>query len=69
MKKLKVVFYKFYSSFAWRILIGSYIIAIVGGLGWFAYDQYDVQRVMLAEVNASQTRISELMTLAEEYEN
>lgn len=68
MKKLKLVIYRLYSSFPWRLLIATYLIAIVGGLSWFAYDQYLVQKVVIAEVNDSQARVSELTTLAEEYE-
>jgi hypothetical protein len=43
--------YRFYSSFAWKILIGSYLIAIIGGLGWYIWDA-DIlaQKIQLAQV-------------------
>lgn len=68
MKKLKLLAYEFYTSFAWRILLGSYLIAVVGGLGWFTYEQYLTQRVMIAAVNDTQSRVNELSNLASEYE-
>lgn len=68
MKKLKLAVYRLYTSFPWRLLTAVYLIAIVGGLGWFAYDQFAVSRVMIAQVNDTQTRVDELTTLAQEYE-
>jgi hypothetical protein len=68
MKKLRLIVYKFYTSFPWKMLVATYLIAIIGGLAWFTYDQYLVQRVVIAEVNDSQARVAELTTLAEEYE-
>jgi len=40
----------------------------MGGLSWFTYDQYIAQRVVIAEVNDSQSRVIELTSLAQEYE-
>lgn len=60
-KKIRVFLYAFYTSSAWRILLGSYLIAIVGGVSWFAYDQAKVQQVMMAQ-------ISELTGVADQYE-
>ncbi len=68
MKNFKLFIYRFYSSPAWRILIASYLIAIVGGLSWFSYDQFLTQKVMIAEVGDTQSRVIELSTLADEYE-
>lgn len=50
------------------MLVATYLIAIVGGLSWFTYDQFLTQRVMIAEVNDSNARVAELTTLAQEYE-
>jgi hypothetical protein len=68
MKKLRLIINRFYSSTAWKLLMVSYVIALVGGLSWFIYDQYVVQRAMIAEVNDTQARVTELTTLAQEYE-
>lgn len=68
MKQLKGALSKFYTTFPWRLLVATYVIAIVGGLAWFTYDQYIVQRAVIAEVNDSQARVAELTTLAQEYE-
>jgi hypothetical protein len=50
MKKLKLLLYRFYTSLAWRLLLASYVIALVGGLGWFVYDQYIVERALVTQV-------------------
>lgn len=68
MKTLKSLLYRFYSSFAWRILLGSYLLAIVGGLGWFAWEQRVVEKALIAEVTNGQMVVSELSNIAEEYE-
>lgn len=51
MKNLKSFWYRFYSSGAWRILVASYLIAIVGGLGWYAWDEGQIaQKIQVAQV-------------------
>lgn len=51
MKKFKLLMYRFYTSFAFKILIGSYLIAIIGGLGWYTWDQGRLaQKIQIAQV-------------------
>lgn len=68
VKKLKSFIYNFYVSPAWKILIGSYLLAIVGGLAWFSYDQYGIERALVAQVEDSTKIVGELNLLASEYE-
>lgn len=68
-KKLKLVLYQFYTSAAWQILVGSYLIAIIGGLGWFAWEQVQAKNVLVASVSDKEKIVSELSTIASEYEN
>ncbi len=67
MKKLKLLIYRFYTSPAWKILLGSYLLAIIGGMGWSIWEQTTTQRVLVAEVRDSQTVVSELTKVADEY--
>lgn len=60
---------RFYTNFPWKMLLACYVIAIIGGLSWFAYDQYHASALLIASVSDSKTRIAELNTLALEYEN
>jgi len=49
IRSVKLGLYKFYTSFAWKMLVGAYLIAIVGGLGWFAWQQMGVEKILVAE--------------------
>jgi hypothetical protein len=45
------IFTNFYHSPAWKILIYSFLIAIIGGLAWLAYDQNVIfQQAQIAQV-------------------
>ena len=68
MKKLRIIIHNFYTSFAWKILIGTYLIAIVGGLGWFSYDQSNTQKQLVAEIGNTQQIVTELNGKAQELE-
>lgn len=57
MKKLKVLVYRFYTSLAWKILISSYLIALVGGMAWYMSSQFVVEKSLIAQV-ASGTAIA-----------
>ena len=59
---------RFYNSFAWKMLIGSYLIAIIGGLAIFSYDQYGAQQVLVAEVGSASKVVAELTDVAKQYE-
>ena len=50
------------------MVIGSYLMAIVGGLSWFVYDQYIVERALVAQVEDSVKTVNSLTEVAEEYE-
>jgi len=76
MKKIKIFLLNFYTSFAFKILIGSYILAIVGGLALYTYDQGAVaQKIQIAQV-ADKELVdkklaeveSELLTLKQEHQ-
>ncbi len=58
----------FYNSFAWKMLIGSYLIAIIGGLAIFSYEQYGAQKVLVAEIGNSNKVVAELTDVAKQYE-
>ena len=66
--KIKNLFQNFHASYAWRIIVGSYMVAIVGGLTWFVYDQFLAQKYLLTEIEASQKQIEELSEIAKQYE-
>lgn len=68
MKKLKLWTYRFYHSWAWKILVGTYLVAIVGGLAWFSWEQENAHRVLVAAVTSNQTKVKELLQVADEYE-
>lgn len=66
MKMIRQVFYDFYHSGAWRLLIASYLIAIVGGLSWLIVDQQAAQSALIAEVNSGQQIVTSLNGKAQE---
>ncbi len=70
MKRLfssvRVLFFRFYGSFAFRALIAAYLLAIIGGLGTTLWGMYGEQRVMVAEVSAAQTTAHDLSGKAAE---
>jgi hypothetical protein len=68
MKKIKLWIYRFYTSPAWKILMASYLIAIVGGLSWFLFDQRVVERALVAQVSDTNVVVEQLSQVAEEYE-
>ncbi len=48
--------------------MASYLIAIVGGLSWFLFDQRVVERALVAQVSDSDTVVDQLSQVAQEYE-
>ena len=68
MKKLRSILSGFYDSTAWKIVLASYLIAIVGGLGWAIYDQYIVERALVAQVEDNTKMVGDLTQIAAEYE-
>ncbi|MFZ2200024.1 MAG: phosphodiester glycosidase family protein [Microgenomates group bacterium] len=69
MKKFKLLIYRFYTSFAWKMLVASYLIAIVGGLSLFSYQQLGAQKALIAQVGDSEKVVSELSEVAKQYES
>ena len=63
-----MLLYRFYNSFAWKILIGSYLIAIIGGLSLFSYQQLNVQTALIAQVGNTNKVVAELSDVAKQYE-
>lgn len=68
MIKLKSVVGKFYHSAAFTLLISSYLIAIIGGLGWSWWEKVGSEKALVASVGESQNVASELRSIAEQYE-
>lgn len=65
----KSIFYNFYHSFAWTILISSYVIAIVGGLGWFTWEQgLLAEKIQIAQVANQQAVDEQLSAVVSELE-
>lgn len=50
------------------MLISSYVIAIIGGLGWFSYSQYTQQANLVAEIGKSSEIVTQLSEIADQYE-
>ncbi len=50
------------------MLIGSYLIAIIGGLALFSYEQYGAQKLLVAEVGNTNKVVAELTDVAKQYE-
>lgn len=64
MKRFKLFWQNFYHSFAWKILLSSYLIAIIGGLSWFAWEQkvavqnaQNTQKTQTLDQQAVQTQL------------
>lgn len=68
MKQLKLLWIRFYTSFAWRLVIGVYLVAIVGGLSWSWWESVTTKRALVAAVSESSVVVAELSEVAEEYE-
>jgi len=68
MKNFKLIMSRFYDSFAWKMLIGSYLIAIIGGLALFSYQQLNTQKILVAEVGNTNKVVAELTDVAKQYE-
>lgn len=60
MKKIKLLFYRFYTSSAFRVLVASYLIAIVGGLGWQIYRDNNSQKALIAQISQSNEQVETL---------
>ena len=68
VRTLQSVFYSFYASTAWRLLLGAYLIAIVGGLGVTLVQRYGAERALIAQVSDTQQVVTDLQSLADQYE-
>lgn len=67
-RRIQSLFYSFYASTAWRVLIGVYAFALVGGLGISLYQQANTEKALVAEVGTVQQAVENLSGIAEEYE-
>lgn len=67
-QKIQVIALTFYTSSAWRMLIGVYLIAIIGGLWWSWWEGVTAKRVLIAEVGDTQQVIAQLNKVARDYE-
>ncbi|MFH1244709.1 MAG: phosphodiester glycosidase family protein [bacterium] len=68
MNKWKFWFMQLYLSFPWRMLIGVYVVAIIGGLGWSWWEGVSAKKILIAEVGESNAVITKLSHCAEEFE-
>ncbi|KKU45474.1 MAG: Copper amine oxidase domain protein [Microgenomates group bacterium GW2011_GWC2_46_7] len=57
-----------YLSFPWRLLIGVYMVAIIGGLGWSWWEGVSGEKTLIAEVAESNSMVTKLSLIAEELE-
>lgn len=55
-------------STAWNILIASYLIAIVGGLGLSLWQQQEIERTLVAQITESNQVATDLTLIADQYE-
>lgn len=69
MKKTKLILSSFFHSGAWKIVISSYLIAIIGGLGWFTWDQGVLaQKVQIAQITDNEAVTTQLTAVQAELE-
>jgi len=61
---------KFYQSFAWKILTATFLVAIIGGMGWFIYDQSLLsEKAMIAQVEDNRIVEEKLATVQAELDD
>lgn len=65
-QKVKITFFKFYSSFAYRMLIASYLIAIIGGLGLSWWEATQAKSELVAEIQSKEVLVGTLDTQLED---
>ena len=68
MKKLRSILSGFYDSTAWKIVLASYLIAIVGGLAGQSTTSTLVERALVAQVEDNTKMVGDLTQIAAEYE-
>lgn len=59
---------QFYMAFPWRMLIGVYMVAIIGGLGWSWWEGVNAEKTLIAEVVESNFVVTKLSLVANELE-
>ncbi len=68
-KKLRSLWLRFNHSFAWKILIFSYVIAIIGGLAWYTLGyRQSAEQIMIAQVQEIDKTVREMNKVVEELE-
>jgi hypothetical protein len=66
---IRIALYGFYMSGAWRILIGAYVFALVGGMGITLFQNIAAEKVQIAEVRSVALQSeNEFENLKTEYE-
>ena len=61
---------KFHQSFAWKILTATFLVAIIGGMGWFIYDQSLLsEKAMIAQVEDNRIVEEKLATVQAELDD
>lgn len=68
MKSIKFFLTQLFLTFPWRILVGVYLVAVIGGLSWSWWESVATKKILVAEVQESGKIVGELSSIAEQYE-
>ncbi len=66
MKRLRSLATDFYKSAGYRLLIWSYLVAIVGAFAWQVYLQSNLEKAMIAQINDQESTVNLLLSSQEE---
>ena len=66
-KQLKIIFYEFYRSGAWKVLVATYVVALIGGLSISWWEAATARQGLTAQVTTSAGEMAELQASAEQY--
>lgn len=67
-KKLRIIWRGYIHSWGWKLVVASYFLAIVGGLGLSWWQGQSAERVLVAQVGVTSQENAALNQLASEYE-
>lgn len=67
-KTLKLTLLAFSTSTAWKMVVVIYLVAVIGGLAMFIWQQSNKERLLIAAINDSQEIVKQLSNVAQEYE-
>lgn len=67
-RNVQLVLVNFYTSTAWRMVVGVYLLAIVGGLSLSWWEGVSAKQALVAEVADSNQTVTQLTAVADEYD-